>query len=61
MLGMEEIGAIVADTSSESLDSRERVRELFKNAVLETEQGVSLGMDMIVAVGRKPDKFYMLE
>lgn len=29
-------------------------RELLTNAVQEVQQGVSLGIDMVVAVGKKP-------
>lgn len=54
MLGMEEIGVIAASKSSELPGSQAQVHALFKNAVQETQQGVSLGTDMIVAVGRKP-------
>lgn len=53
MLGMEEIGVIAAK-SSELLGSQAQIHALFKNAVQETQQGVSFGTDMIVAVGRKP-------
>ena len=54
MLGLEEIGANAADQSVPVLESHEEFRELFKNATQETQQGVSLGVDMVVAVGRKP-------
>ena len=33
--------------------TRERYRELFANVVKETQQGVSLGMNGVVIVGRK--------
>lgn len=54
MLGLEEIDVLAARKSSELPGSQAQVRELFKNAIQETQQGVSLGADMIVAVGRKP-------
>ena len=54
MLGLEEIGANAADRSTPLLESHEGFRELFKDATRETQQGVSLGVDMVVAVGRKP-------
>ena len=38
------------------LGSQEDYRELLKNAVRETERGVSFGVDMVVVVGRKPTK-----
>lgn len=53
-MALEEIGAIAASKSTELLGSHEEFRELFRNAVLETQQGVSIGMDMVVVVGRKP-------
>lgn len=56
MMALEEIGAIAAGKSAPLLGSHEKFRELFKNAVVETQQGVSVGMDMVVAVGRKPIK-----
>ena len=56
MMALEEIGAIAAGKSAPLLGSHEEFRELFKNAVVETQQGVSVGMDMVVAVGRKPIK-----
>ena len=54
MLGLEEIGAIAADRSTELLGSHEEFRDLMKNAVQETQQGVSLEINMVVLVGRKP-------
>ena len=54
MMGMEEIGVIAASKSREMPGAQAQLHELFKNAVQETQQGVSLGTDMIVAVGRKP-------
>ena len=56
LMGLEEIGAIATSKSIALLGSHEEYKELFKNAVLETQQGVSLGLDAIVAVGRKPTK-----
>lgn len=56
MMGLDEVIAMAASGSIALLCSHEEFRESFKNAVLETQQGVSLGSDMIVAVGRKPTK-----
>lgn len=54
MIGMQEFAATAAGLSTELLESHEEFTELFKDAVKETQQGVSLGIDMFVAVGRKP-------
>ena len=54
MVGMEEIGAIATDKSTALLGSHEEFRELLTNAVQEAQQGVSLGINTFVAVGRKP-------
>ena len=54
MLGIEEIGTIAAGKSNALTGSREEFRELLKNAVQENQRGVSLGIDMVVVVGRKP-------
>ncbi|CAF9937756.1 hypothetical protein IMSHALPRED_000534 [Imshaugia aleurites] len=54
MVGFEEIGGIAAGKSSELLGSHEEFRELFRKAIEETQQGVSLGLDMVEVVGRKP-------
>ena len=54
MVGMEELGAIATDKSAALLGSHEEFQELPKKAVQETQQGVSLEIDMVVAVGRKP-------
>lgn len=53
MVALEDIGAIATDKSTALLGSHEDFRELFTNAAHEAQQGVSLGMDMVVAVGRK--------
>ena len=54
MLGMEEMGVIAASKSSEMPGLQAQVSAVFKDAVKEMQRGVSLGTDMIVAVGRKP-------
>lgn len=54
MVGLEEIGAIATDKSTALLGSHKEFRVLLANAVQEAQQGVSLGIDMVVAVGRKP-------
>ena len=54
MLAIEEIGAIAAEKPSALLGSHENFREVLKNAVKENQQGVSLEIDMVVVVGRKP-------
>ena len=51
MMGMEEVGVNASDTLE---GSEEDFRELLRSAVQETQQGVSFGIDMVVAVGRKP-------
>ena len=61
MVAFEEIGAIAASKSTELLGSHEEFRELFRKAVLETQQGVSLGLDMVEVVGRKPTDSSCLE
>lgn len=54
VVALEGIGAIAAGKDSTLLGSHEDFRTLFKKAVLETQDGVTISMDMIVAVGRKP-------
>ena len=54
LMGMEDIGVMAASKPSALLGSHEEFRDLFTKAVQETEQGVSLELDMIVVVGRKP-------
>ncbi len=51
-MGMEEIGV---GLSTMVLGSYEKFCKLLKRSVLEAQQGVSLGMDMVVAVGQKPE------
>lgn len=54
MMAVEGIGAIAAERDNALLGSHEVFRNLFGKAVLETQDGVTLSMDMIVAVGRQP-------
>lgn len=53
IVALEAIGAIAAQKDSTLLGSHDDFRALFRKAVLETQQGVTISMDMIVAVGRK--------
>lgn len=53
MMALEEVGAIATDKSTTLLGSHKEFRELLTNAVQEVQQGVSLGIDMVVAVGKK--------
>lgn len=50
MMGMEEVGA---NASAALQGSEIDFRELLRDAVQETQQGVSFGVDMVVTVGRK--------
>ena len=45
---------MAASKVTDLLGSDEEFRELFKKAFLGTQQGVSTGMDTVVALGRKP-------
>ena len=54
VVALEGIGAIAAGKDSTLLGSHEDFRVLFRKAVLETQAGVTISMDMIVAVGKKP-------
>ena len=51
MMGMEEI-SVIASVGSQKLYTK--FRDLIHNALPETQQGVSLEIDMVVNVGRKP-------
>lgn len=53
-MALEGIGAIAAGKDSALLGTHEEFRKLFRKAVLETQDGVTISMDMIVAIGRKP-------
>lgn len=54
IMALEEIGSIASAKNVDLLGTPENFRELWKRAVMETERGVSIGMDMVVIVGRKP-------
>lgn len=54
VVALEGIGAIVAGKDSALLVSYEESKTLFKKAVLETQDGVTISMDMIMAGGTKP-------
>lgn len=53
-MALEEIGAIASAKNVDLLGTSEDFKALWKRAVMETEKGVSIGMDMVVIVGRKP-------
>lgn len=53
VVALEGIGAIVAGKDSALLVSYEESKTLFKKAVLETQDGVTISMDMIMAGGTK--------
>ena len=54
VVALEGIGAIVAGKDSALLVSYEESKTLFKKAVLETQDGVTISMDMIMAGCTKP-------
>lgn len=54
VVALEGIGAIVAGKDSALLVSYEESKTLFKKAVLETHDGVTISMDMVMAGGTKP-------
>ena len=60
MICLEEVVTIAASKSIALLVSHDKFRELFKSASLETQQGVSMGLDMVVTVGRNPTKWLCL-
>ena len=53
VVALEAIGAIAPGKDSNLLGTHEEFRRLFRKAVLETQEGVTISMDMTVAVGRK--------
>jgi len=53
IMALEEIGAIASAKDVELLGTWDDYRALWKRALMETERGVSIGMDMVVIVGRK--------
>ena len=53
IVALEEIGTLATNESRELMGTHEHFRSLFKKAVLEAQQGVSLGMDMVLVIGRK--------
>ena len=54
VMALEGIGALTAGKNSALLGTHEEFRMLFGKAVRETQDGVTISMDMVVAVGRKP-------
>jgi len=54
IMALEEIGAIASAKNVDLLGTSEDFKALWQRAVTETEKGVSVGMDMVVIVGRKP-------
>ncbi len=52
-MALEEIGAIASAKDVELLGTWDDYRALWQRALMETERGVSIGMDMVVIVGRK--------
>lgn len=54
VVALEGIVAIVTGNDSALLVSYEESKMLFKKAVLETQDGVAISMDMIMAEGTKP-------
>lgn len=53
VVALEGIGAIVAGKDSALLVSYEESKTLFNKAVLETQDGVTISMDMVMAGGTK--------
>ena len=54
VLALEGIGAVAAGKDGALLGTHKAFRTLFGKAVRETRDGVTISMDMVVAVGRKP-------
>ncbi|KAI9878275.1 MAG: hypothetical protein M1830_001375 [Pleopsidium flavum] len=55
IMALEEIGAIASAINVDLLGTSEEFKAFWKRAVMETEKGVSIGMEMIAIAGRKPD------
>ena len=47
--------AIARDGGTGPMGTKEEFMELFDGVVAETENGVGLGMDIMVVVGKKPE------
>ena len=56
-VALEGFGALAAGKDGALLGTHEEFRMLFGKAVRETQDGVTISMDMVVAVGRKPVRF----
>ena len=54
LMAIESARRAASQQDGEAADSYRAFQETFDQAVLETQQGVSIGLDMLIVLGRKP-------